>query len=82
MLDRTLHGNERQTNVLMELMLQDHLTPADVGRTAKPAGDKTVVLTHFVPGTEKDGTDLAKYPHEVRENFSGRVLLANDLARF
>ena len=81
MLDRTLKGNTQLIEPLMEHMLQDHLSPEEVGRAAESAGVKTVVLTHFVPGTE-DEADLEGFVRRVKTHFGGRVLLATDLARF
>ena len=53
-----------------------HLTPGLAGRAAREAGVGTLCLTHFYP--ECDGHDLEA---QARAEFSGRIVLAEDLMR-
>ena len=65
---------------LMRHMAEDHTTPEDIGRLAKAAGVKKVVLTHFVPGGDND-PDSA-YVDGVKKYFDGPVVAAKDLMEF
>lgn len=61
---------------------ETHSTPADVGRTASEAGVKTVVLNHLLPGSEIEGRmrfPVSNFIDGVRKEFSGEVIVANDL---
>src|SRR5262249_39629893 len=50
-------------------MVEEHLTPAEVGKLAAKAGVKTVLLTHIAnSGDPKD--DYRRYADEVRKAFS------------
>lgn len=62
-------------------MVNEHLTPEEVGTIAARAHVRTVILTHFVPGDD-DETDVSKYTSGVRKNFSGTVVAARDLFEF
>ena len=59
----------------------DHLTPEDVGRLARRAGVREVVLTHLSPGLDSE-TDFAGYTRGIRPAFKGRIVVARDLDRF
>jgi ribonuclease BN (tRNA processing enzyme) len=59
-------------------MNQEHLTPDDVGKMAKAAGVKTVVLSHL-SASGKDNDDYARFVEAVGKQFSGRVVAAKDL---
>jgi ribonuclease BN (tRNA processing enzyme) len=63
--------------------LIDHLKAAhtmaeDVGRIAKAAGVKTLVLNHFVPADDKNLTDEV-WTKAVRTTFDGPVIVGHDL---
>jgi ribonuclease BN (tRNA processing enzyme) len=63
--------------------LIDHLKAAhtmaeDVGRIAKAAGVKTLVLNHFVPADDKTLTDEV-WTKAVRTTFDGPVIVGHDL---
>jgi ribonuclease BN (tRNA processing enzyme) len=62
-------------------MTEEHVVPEEVGRMAARAGVKTVLLTHLpaMPGPKEDYTGLAD---DVRKQFSGPVLIANDLKEY
>ena len=56
-------------------------TRAQIGRLAAAAGVKSVVLTHLVPGADRE-TGTSQYANGVKERFKGPVIVANDLDRF
>ena len=68
-------------SALMAHLEQDHLTPAQVGRIAAAAHVKSVVLTHLVPGADRE-TATSQYTDGVQQLFSGPVVAASDLDRF
>jgi len=62
-------------------MTEEHLITEEVGKMAARAGVKTVVLTHLpVTGNPKD--DYKRFAEEVKRQFPGPVLIANDLMEF
>ena len=65
-------GIQRQTT-------QGHMTPEIIGKTAARAGVKTVVLSHL---TYRPDDNYSAIADEVRQYFSGQVLVAKDLAEF
>ena len=58
-------------------LLASHTTAQDVGKIAAAAGVKLLVLSHLVPG-DIDVTD-DQWIAAVRENYSGKVMVAKDL---
>ena len=58
---------------------QGHMTPEIIGKTAARAGVKTVVLSHL---TYRPDDNYSAIADEVRQYFSGQVLVAKDLAEF
>ena len=62
-------------------MTQEHVTPDEVGKMAARAGVKTVVLTHL-SATADPKDDYKRLIGEVKTQFSGQVLVANDLSEF
>jgi ribonuclease BN (tRNA processing enzyme) len=62
-------------------MVQDHLTPDQVGRLAAAAHVGRVVLTHLAPGND-DEPDTRGYTTGISTHFRGPVTVANDLDRF
>ena len=60
-------------------MTQGHLSTADVGQMATRAGVKKVILTHL---TFKADDDYTAWVADVKEHFSGEVLVAKDLKEF
>ncbi|MFH1207805.1 MAG: ribonuclease Z [Patescibacteria group bacterium] len=54
--------------------MDGHLTPAQAGELAAKAKAKKLVLTHFYPAVER--IDILG---EARKNFSGEIVLAEDL---
>ena len=71
---------EQQTDVMRHLT-EEHLTPAEVGKLAARAKAGKVVLTHLLPSVN-DNDDYARFIPEVRQFFSGDVVIAKDLMEF
>lgn len=65
---------------LKKHLLDSHTSAEDVGRVAAAAGVKTLVLSHIVP-PPGDGLDVTEEGliAGVRQNFSGKVIVAKDL---
>lgn len=64
---------------LMRHMRDEHTTAEDVGRLAKAAGVKALVLNHIIPG--KDEPDSV-YLQPIRKHYDGPVTVARDLMSF
>jgi ribonuclease BN (tRNA processing enzyme) len=63
---------------LVEHLKAAHTLAEDVGRIAKAAGVKTLVLNHFVPADDKSLTDEV-WTKAVRTNFDGPIIVGHDL---
>lgn len=63
---------------LREHLLASHTLPEDVGKVAAQAGVKTLVLSHFVPGSDPSITD-EQWAEGARKHFSGRIVVGKDL---
>jgi len=69
-----------QRTGIMEQAAHGHMSPESIGRMAAAAGVGTVVLTHL---TRRFGSeDYGPWADEVRQFFSGEVVVADDLMRF
>lgn len=69
-------------NNIWRHVAETHSTPADVGRTAREAGVKTVVLNHLLPGSMIEGKlnfPVSTFIDGVRKEYSGEVIVADDL---
>ena len=69
-------------NSIAQHVVETHSNNADVGRMAAEAGVKAVVLTHLLPGSNRNTT--AEYPDSsyiegVRKVYSGQVIVGRDL---
>ena len=62
---------------LVQHVLRAHTSYEDLGRIAKAAHVKTLVLSHFVPGDEE--VDEAKVLAAIRRDFRGEVVFGTDL---
>jgi ribonuclease BN (tRNA processing enzyme) len=62
-------------------MIEEHLTPEEVGKMAARAGVKTVVLTHLTTTTDPRD-EYKRFGEQVKKHFSGQVLVAKDLMEF
>jgi len=77
--EETAKGNPEN---IWRHVAETHSTPADVGRTAREARVKTLVLNHLLPGTVTEGKlnfPVSKFIDGIRKEFSGEIIVANDL---
>ena len=58
-----------------------HTSAEDVGRIAKAANVKNLVLNHFVPADDKSVTDEV-WLNAVSSTFSGTIIIGKDLLQF
>jgi ribonuclease BN (tRNA processing enzyme) len=63
---------------LEEHIVASHTTHIDVGKVAKAAGVKTLVLTHFVPSDDPSLTD-EMWLEGAKTHFNGKVIVGKDL---
>ena len=63
---------------LLEHILAAHTSHVDVGKVAKAAGVKTLVLTHFVPSDDSLLTDQI-WIEGAKTHFNGEVIAGKDL---
>jgi ribonuclease BN (tRNA processing enzyme) len=63
---------------LRQHLMAAHTLPEDVGRIARRAAVKTLVLSHFVPGNDPTITD-EQWAAGVRKEFDGRIIVGRDL---
>jgi ribonuclease BN (tRNA processing enzyme) len=71
---------EQQAGAIRHMM-EEHVTPEEVGKMAARAGVKSVVLTHL-PATADQENDYKRFVTQIKEQFAGQVLIANDLMEF
>ncbi|MBA4394978.1 MAG: MBL fold metallo-hydrolase [Desulfobacca sp.] len=63
---------------LLEHIVASHTTHEDVGKVARDAGVKTLVLTHYVPVDDPSLTD-DHWTEEARKYFKGKIVAGKDL---
>ena len=68
-------GNEES---VARHVAETHSTPSMVGRMAKEAGVKTVVLNHQLRGQAANGFTLSSFIDGVRAEFDGNVVVGED----
>jgi len=62
-------------------MVDEHMTPKQVGEMATRAGVKKLIMTHLLPSIfPKD--DYARYKTEAAQYFTGEINVAKDLMQF
>ena len=71
----------KQQEETIRHMIEEHVSPEQVGEMAARAGVKTVVLTHL-PATADPKDEYARFEELVKKHFSGKVLIAKDLMEF
>lgn len=59
-----------------------HLVPTDLGKMAQVAGVKKLVVTHLAVGPGFTDDDIARWVAGIKAEYSGEVVVANDLDRF
>jgi ribonuclease BN (tRNA processing enzyme) len=74
-------GESVSQQPLVDHMLKEHLAPEELGRLARDAHVKRVILTHFAPGADSE-TDLSGYTDGIKRFFSGPITAGRDLDRF
>jgi ribonuclease BN (tRNA processing enzyme) len=72
--------SESERKEYIRHMVEEHLTPQQIGVMASRANVKTVVMSHLTPRPGSD--DYTPWADEVRKHFSGQVLIAKDLVEF
>jgi ribonuclease BN (tRNA processing enzyme) len=72
--------SERERIEYIRHMVEEHLTPTDIGKMATRAGVKTVILSHLTPRPDTD--DYTEWAEEVKKHFGGTVRVAADLMEF
>lgn len=63
---------------LLDLFASSHTTPEDVGRVARDAGARHVVLSHIGPGDLREVSD-STWRRAVRSTFAGEITVGHDL---
>ena len=63
---------------LKEHLIASHTPTYDLGRVAREAQVKTLVLTHLVPGDDLTITD-EMWTADVRKDFAGEIIVGQDL---
>jgi len=63
---------------VVEHIVASHTTHIDVGKVAKAAGVKTLVLTHFVPSDDPSLKDKI-WMEGARTHFDGKIIVGKDL---
>ena len=71
----------KQQEETIRHMVEEHVSPEQVGEMAARAGVKTVVLTHL-PATVDPKDDYTRFKELVNKHFSGQVFVAKDLMEF
>jgi len=64
---------------LRQHLLASHTSTEDVGRIAKEAGVKTLVLSHLVPGVASTAITDEMWAEGVRKHYSGKLIVGKDL---
>lgn len=63
---------------LLKHIVDSHTTHIDVGKVAKEAGVKTLILSHFVPVDDPSVTD-DMWIEGARTHFDGKIIVGKDL---
>ena len=69
-------------NNMYRHVAETHSTPSDVGRMAREAKVKTLVLNHLIPGAANIGQlslPVTTFINGVRKEFDGEVIVGQDL---
>ena len=72
--------SESEQREYIRHMVEEHLTPEQIGVMASRAGVKTVILSHLT--VRPDSDDYTPWAEEVKKHFTGEVLVARDLMEF
>jgi ribonuclease BN (tRNA processing enzyme) len=66
---------------IIKHLTDHHLSPTQVGELASRARVRKLVVTHLAPGNTAPA-DIERYLGEIRKNYRGSTVIANDLDRF
>ena len=69
--------SEKEQHEYIRHMVEEHLTPEQIGAMAARASVKAVILSHLGPRPNSD--DYTLWAEEVKRHFSGQVFIAKDL---
>ncbi len=62
-------------------MVEEHMTPQQVGEMAQRAGVKVLILSHLLPSTDAND-DYARFKQEASLYFKGQITVGKDLMQF
>jgi len=71
----------RQQEETIRHIVDEHVSPEQVGEMASRTGVKTVILTHL-PATADPKDEYSRFVEVVKKRFTGQVLVARDLMEF
>lgn len=77
----TYHRSPEQMRPVIDHLSREHLTPMEVGKLASRAQVKMVVLTHLALGEDGEPS-YQHYVNGVRKEYSGPVVVGEDLAHY
>jgi ribonuclease BN (tRNA processing enzyme) len=81
-VDEMIKRRKPQNPAKLRASIMSHHTPAeDVGRIAKAANVKHLILTHFVPPDDKSLTEQT-WINAVSTSYSGQITIGKDLLQF
>ncbi len=75
------NADEAVIRNMVQHLTTHHLTPTEVGKLAKAAGVKSVVVTHLA-SSNPNGRALLGYLRDIGTVYSGPVIIADDLDEF
>jgi ribonuclease BN (tRNA processing enzyme) len=78
LIERVLASNPNR-EALVARVRAVHTTGEEVGRVARKAGVKTVVLSHLLNSRPGDGVTDEMWAADVRKEFGGEVIVGRDL---
>ena len=62
-------------------MIEEHMTPQQVGELAQKSGVKVLIMSHLLP-TIDPNDDYARFKDEASRYFSGQITVGKDLMKF
>ena len=62
-------------------MVEEHMTPQQVGELAQRAGVKLLIMSHLLPSSDIND-DYERFKIEASKYFNGKIVVAKDLMRF
>jgi ribonuclease BN (tRNA processing enzyme) len=62
-------------------MVEEHMTPQQVGELAQRAGVKLLIMSHLLPSSDVND-DYERFKTDASKYFNGKIVVAKDLMRF